>query len=380
MSTSTVHLTRKARALALALTVAFVLLFAGSAQALPTGFWGVVPQTTLSAEQFQRLGQGGVESVRISFEWGGLQPQEGDPINWEGTDAIVESAAGAGVGVLPVLNGAPGWAVHRVRVPGGGGSLAPARLPVAGTAAAAWRTLLQQAAERYGPGGQFWTAHPGLPERPIRIWQIWNEPNFKYFVARPNPTEYGKLVKASFASLRSVDPGARIVLAGLFAQPRGARTPSGRHASINWFASDFLRRMYKTTPGIKSKFNAIALHPYSSGFRLLTPQIEEVRSVMRDFRDSHKGLWLTELGWSSQPPSKGNSFAKGPAGQVAQLNGAFRLLKKKQHAWNVRSVYWFSVDDLPGSCNFCDGTGLFAKGFVPKKSWFAYVRFTGGTP
>ncbi len=36
--------------------------------------------------------------------------------------------------------------------------------------------------------------------RPIRTWQIWNEPNFKYFVAKPNPGEYGKLVKISNAA------------------------------------------------------------------------------------------------------------------------------------------------------------------------------------
>jgi hypothetical protein len=380
MRTSTIRLGGKMRALALALTCAFVLVFAASAQALPSGFWGVVPQATPSPEQFQRLGQGGVESARISLDWGGLQPERGGPIEWAGVDLIVEDAAKAGVGVLPVLSGAPRWAVPSAHVPGGGGSTAPAHLPATGAAAAGWKTLLKQAVERYGPDGKFWSTHPGVPENPIRIWQIWNEPNFKYFVTRPNPTEYGKLVSFSFAALRSVDPGARVLLAGLFAQPRGARTPSGKHVSINWFASDFLRRMYKTTPGIKGKFNAVALHPYSSGYRLLTPEIGEVREVLTDFKDGHKGLWITELGWSSQPPTPNNSFAKGPTGQVTQLKGAFGLLKKKQRAWNVRSVYWFSVDDQPGSCNFCDGTGLFAKGFVPKKSWYAYVKFTGGTP
>jgi hypothetical protein len=48
--------------------------------------------------------------------------------------------------------------------------------------------------------------------------------------------------------------------------------------------------------------------------------------------------------------------------------------------WKLQRVYWFSVDDDPGACNFCDGSGLFGKGFIPKKSWFAYVKFAGGTP
>lgn len=382
MATATIHLSRKARALALALALVLglTLALAARAQALPVGFWGVVPQSTLSAEQFQRLGRGGVESVRISLDWSALQPTAGGPLQWNGPDEIFESATRAGIGVLPVLSDAPSWAVPSGRVPGGGGSKAPAHLPVSGAAASGWKALLRQAVERYGPGGQFWASHPSLPERPIRLWQIWNEPNFKYFVTKPNPTEYGKLVSASSAALKAADPGAKIVLAGLFAQPSGARNAAGKHTGLNWFASDFLEKMYKTTPGIKAKFSGFALHPYSYGYRQLTPEIEEVREVAASFHDGSKGLWITELGWSSQPPTRGNSFAKGPAGQVTQLNGAFGLLKKNQRAWNLKAVYWFSVDDLAGVCNFCSGTGLFAPGFKPKKSWFAYVKFAGGTP
>jgi hypothetical protein len=378
MSISMLHISRKARALALA--VVLTLAFAARAEALPTGFWGVVPQATPTAEQFQRLGTGGVESVRVSIDWSLSQPVRNAQIQWEGTDAVVESAARAGVSVLPVLYGAPTWAVPKARVPGGGGSTVAAHLPVSGSALTGWKAFLGQAVERYGPGGTFWATHPGVPVKPIRIWQVWNEPNFKYFVARPNPTEYGKLVSASYAALRAEDPGAKVVLAGLFGQPSGARTKAGKHTGINWYASDFVERMYQTSPGIRAKFNAVALHPYTAEYRGLTPQIEELRKVLTHFHDGHKGLWITELGWSSGPKARNNSFAKGPSGQVTQLNGAFNLLKRKQSAWNVRSVYWFSVDDLPGACNFCDGTGLFAKGFVPKKSWYAYVKFAGGTP
>jgi polysaccharide biosynthesis protein PslG len=378
--TARLHVGGRARALALAVAVLAALALAPRAEALPSGFWGVVPQATPNEEQLQRLRRGGVEGLRIPFEWGGLQSERGGPIDWGGTDQVLAAATRAGVAVLPVLSGAPSWAVRTVRVPGGGGSTAPAHLPATGSPARGWRAFLRQAVERYGPGGSFWSAHPSLPERPIRTWQIWNEPNFKYFVARPNPTEYGRLVRVSSSALRSADPGARVVLAGLFAQPHGARNGRGKHTSVNWFASDFLTQMYRTTPGIRSRFDGVALHPYTGDFHHLVPEIEEVRQVLRRFRDRGKGLWITELGWSSQRPERGNSFAKGPAGQAQQLAGAFRLLRSKQRTWNLRAVYWFSVDDLPGSCNFCDGTGLFGEGFSPKRSWYAYVRFAGGTP
>ena len=33
---------------------------------------------------------------------------------------------------------------------------------------------------RYGPRGYFWRRNPSLPKRPIRTWQIWNEPHLQY--------------------------------------------------------------------------------------------------------------------------------------------------------------------------------------------------------
>ena len=119
----------------------------------------------------------------------------------------------------------------------------------------------------------------------------------------------------------------------------------------------------------------------SFSYRELTPNIEAVRAVLKLNHDAGKGLWITELGWSSGHPSASNGFnhfEKGPRGQVKQLRGAFGLFKRNQVKWRLKQVYWFSVDDEPNACNFCDGSGLFGAGFVPKPSWPAYVHFAGG--
>jgi hypothetical protein len=369
----------KVRAWAVAVAVVFagMAAMAPGAQALSGNFWGVVPQATPSTEQFQRLKRGGVDSVRLSIAWGGVQPEKGGPLNWSGVDVLVGGAASAGIDMLPFVTGAPSWAVHNVAVPGSGGSIrAPKNLPAKGAAGAAWSSFLQLAVARYGPSGSFWVENPTVPKRPIRTWQIWNEENFKYFVVRPNPAEYGKLVKLSYTALKGADPGAKIVLGGLFASPKEAtfkvKPPQA------YFATDFLEQMYKSTPGIGKKFNGIALHPYTYNYPQLTPDIEEVRAVLKKSHDAGKGLWITELGWSSQPPTHSNQFAKGVGGQKKQLEGAFRLLRNKQRKWHIQRVYWFSVDDQKGACNFCDGSGLFGAGFVPKPAWSAYVKFAGG--
>jgi hypothetical protein len=363
---------------ALTVVVSGLAVTASPAAAVPANFWGVVPQLTPSPEQFQRLKRGGVDSIRVPISWEAVQPTKPSPLNFSGTDVFVAGAAAAGIDVLPFLTGAPRWAVPAAVVPGTGGQIrAPKFLPVrSGPQRSGWRNFVVEAIKRYGPRGSFWLENPGLPKRPIRVWQIWNEPNFKYFVVRPNPVEYGKLVKLSYGAAKAADRGARIVLAGLFARPIEAEIDRGPPQA--YFAADFLEQMYEATPGIKAKFQGFAVHPYTGSYKNLTSRIEEVRAVLRANRDLGKELWLTEVGWSSQPPRGGNSFAKGLKGQAAQLKGAFRLFRAKQRQWNLQRIYWFSVDDLKGACNFCDGSGLFKAGFLPKPAWRAFVGFTGG--
>ncbi len=340
--------------------------------AVPGNFWGVVPQGSPSVEQLQRLKAGGVDSIRIPVSWSSVQPTQGGPWDWSDADAFVSAAATARLDILPFLSTAPSWAVPIDRRFG-----SSAFLPVRnGKQRAGWTRFVKEAIRRYGPRGSFWTANPGLPRKPLRSWQVWNEPNFKYFVARPNPAEYGKLVKLTSSAIKAADPGAQVILGGLFARPIEATF--NKRPPEAYFAADFLDEMYESTPGIQSKFQGVALHPYTGSWKNLTSRIEEVRSVLKIHRDIGKGLWMTEMTWSSEPPQRNNSFAKGLQGQARELRGAFRLFRDMQRKWNLKRIYWFSINDYAGLCNFCGGSGLFGDGFKPKPAWRAYVGFAGG--
>jgi hypothetical protein len=341
------------------------LSLASSASALPANFWGVVPQLTPSAEMLQRLKRGGVDSIRVPVSWGSIQPTRGGEWNWSDADTLIGAAAAARLNILPFLSSAPSWAVPTDRRFGSSEFL-PVRN---GKQRGGWRRFVIEAVRRYGPHGVFWREHPELPTRPIHVWQVWNEPNFKYFVARPNPSEYGKLVKLSYGAAKAADPRAKLILGGLFARPIEA-TYHVRPRQA-YFASTFLQQMYRSTPGIKSKFQGVALHPYTGSWKNLPGRIEEVRRVLKANGDAGKPLFITEMGWSSEPPQAHNSFAKGVTGQARELKGAFRLLSRNQRRWHIQGVYWFSISDYAGLCNFCGGAGLFHES-TPKPAWYAY--------
>lgn len=361
---------RRARLLLATFAIAAVGLLgsAASAAALPVDFWGVVPQVPPSVETLQRLKRGGVESIRVPISWGSVQPNGPGEWNWSDADTLIGAAAAARVDVLPFLSSAPGWAVPVDRRFGSSEFL-PVR---SGKQRSGWRRFVGEAVRRYGPNGSFWRENPQLPPRPIHLWQVWNEPNFKYFVARPNPQEYGKLVNLTYSAAKSADPQAKLILGGLFARPIEAtfhvRPPQA------YFASTFLEQMYAGTPGIKSKFVGVALHPYTGSWKNLPGRIEEVRRVLVANHDAGKSLYITEMGWSSEPPQPHNSFAKGLSGQARELKGAFRLLTANQRRWRLQAVYWFSIGDYAGLCNFCGGSGLFHES-RPKPAWSAYMHF-----
>ena len=170
--------------------------FASAAAALPGNFWGVVPQLPPSAQDLRTLKRGGVDSMRVPVSWSSVQPNSPREWNWSDADTLIGAAAEARVNVLPFLSGAPGWAVPTdPRV--GSSKFLPTRN---GRQRGGWKRFVVEAIRRYGTNGVFWREHPELPRLKIHVWQVWNEPNFKYFVARPNPTEYGKLVNLTYAA------------------------------------------------------------------------------------------------------------------------------------------------------------------------------------
>jgi hypothetical protein len=337
----------------------------------PEGFFGIAPQSALTPEDARYMKAGGIDTVRWPIFWTAVQPTANGGYDWSSFDETVATAARAGLRVFPSLGPTPAWLARKE-------TTLPVLTP---RQRRAWTAFVGAAVRRYGPGGEFWRLHsvpgvnyePPLPRAlPIRTWQIWNEANFFYFAYPVSPGRYAKLVTISSKAIKRVDPGADVVLAGLFGEP----TAAGKRGMP---ASTFLEQLYRK-PGFKSRFDAAALHPYAVDAETLAEMTEQMRRVMLENRDPRAGLYITEMGWGSQNNFEQVAFEQGIRGQVRQLQDSYSYLLQNRKRLNLKGTFWYSWKDIRGSCNFCDSVGLFRQGaaFRPKPAWYAFVKIAGG--
>ncbi len=336
----------------------------------PKGFFGIGPQTGVTPTDARFMKAGGIESIRVPVSWSAIQPTEKGGYEWSGLDSAILTASTAGLRVLPFFYGTPRWLASDWR-----------RLPVDNARQrGAWKRFLQAAVKRYGPGGEFWDEHSpsGVQYQaaikrpvPIREWQIWNEVNFHYFAFPVSTTRYAKLVKLSGPAIKSVDSKARVILSGLFGEPKAT-------GSRGMSAVDFLRAFYRA-PGVKSAFDGVALHPYAVDAESLEEMVEAIHEVTVENHD-RPAFYITEMGWGSQNDFQQVAYEQGIRGQVKQLRASYAYLLENARRLNLKAAYWFSWKDLPGSCTFCDSVGFFRAGpkFRAKPAWHAFVAITGG--
>lgn len=336
---------RRATVAALAVLAALAApAIAGAAPSRP--FFGVVAQDSPTAADLERM-RDVVGTLRTPAYWFQLEPRTGE-YQLGALDEVVGAAARRGLRVLPFVYGSPAW----LRAD-------PARPPhTTARGRAAWARLMRVLVGRYGPGGAFWQGRAA--RLPIRRWQIWNEPNFVLFWRpRPSVAGYVRLLRVAARAIRSEDPGARVVAAGVAPVTQGM-APVG-----------FLKRMYRR--GARAAFDVAALHPYATRVRYVATYVRRARRAMARAGDGAKPLRITELGVASDGLRR-SPYDKGPEGQAVYLFDAYRTLLDRRVRWQIDGVDWFSLRDTAGDdryCVFCQHSGLFDAAGSPKPAWRA---------
>ena len=346
----------KLRRLVIATTLMICLaLPVGAHAAAPRAFYGVMAANDPDSTEIARMGTGQVGTLRISFVWGAVQPNEASALDWSHYDAIIGAAAQQGIRVLPTVYSSPGWAATRDNFP-------PAKAHLG-----EFQTFVREAAARYGSNGSFWTSNPSIPKLPVTDWQLWNEMNSpSFWQGKPSPKKYVSLLKVFHNGIKGGDPSANIVVGGMF------RTPRIR----NGIPLDrYLPGIYRAKG--KKFFDAVAMHPYATTPKDALGAVRDTRRIMAQFKDKKAKLWITEVGWATGGVA--TALTVSPQRQATYLRKTFNKLAKNRGRMRIAGVVWYSWRDLPGGIWF-NHTGLFTETLDPKPAWNAFVGLTGGSP
>ncbi len=153
---------------------------------------------------------------------------------------------------------------------------------------------------------------------------IWNEPNLSFeWGYRPvDPTDYVRLLKATYAPAHAANPNVMILAAPLAPTLEPLGSPNGLNDIL------YLKELYSA--GAAPYFDALAMHTYGftdppeaipSPNDLNFRRAELLHKVMLQYDDPKKPVFITESGWNDNPRW---TKAVRPSQRIAYTVNAFR--------------------------------------------------------
>ena len=355
------------RAIIVAGLAASLLLLAGASPASAKKIkYGISPQTNLTASDYQQMNALKNKIVRFGLSWPGVQPgagtctSAGGACNWSFPDSQVGATAAAGMESMLGIYGSPPF-VESV------GQKPPVKdIP-------AWEQFVGAAAERYGPGGTYWQGPyqaqfgAGAPVKPVRVWQIWNEPSsFQFFKPKPNVKKYAKILVPASNAIRDADRKATVLTGGMFPDtgPKGIKIQK------------YVKDLYKQKKVKKKTIDGVSVHPYAENAKELKRQLSTARKAMKG-AGKKDVIWVTEIGYASGGPKSQEVVKKGEKGQAKAIKSAYKVLDKGKKKYKIEGVVYFTWQDAArstGGCKFCVFAGLLDEQGGQKKAYKTYKK------
>jgi hypothetical protein len=218
----------------------------------------------------------GAEVVRVTLDWRRIEAQEG-VVDWEREDAALAALRAQGIAPILALWGTPGWAN------GGRGPNVPPR------SAADFAAFAKEAASHYP-----W----------VRRWIVWNEPNQRRWLVPASPVLYvTRLLNPAGAAIKSVIPSASI--AGGATAPRGGKGGTSPVAFIRGMAragarlDAYAHHPHPLSPA-ETPFTGGCDHCETISMATLERLLTETRRAF----GPRTRIWLTELGYQTNPPDR----------------------------------------------------------------------------
>lgn len=259
----------------------------------------------------------GFRWVKQWFAWKDIEGAGKGQFDWSIPDRIVRQAEEHGLNLLVRVDREPGWA-----------GPPPANLQ-------SYLDFLQALATRY--------------RGRIQAYQIWNEPNLarEWGNRPPNPAEYTRMLQAAYQIIKSADPDAIVVTAGM--------APTGTCCDIAMPDTDFYRQMYQAMGGNSDGyFDMLGVHgagfaappevspdetaadkPRYGGERFFAfRHIEDIRKIMEQFGDSDKKVVVLEFGWTTDNRVGTDYYWHGAGAGITEAVKADYLRRAYEYAKN----------------------------------------------
>jgi hypothetical protein len=288
--------------------------------------------------------------VKQNVGWRDVEGAAKGAFNWYFTDRIVADAEERGLKVLFRLDSEPAWASLEKGVRSRNG---PPENPQD------FGDFCHALAERY----------PGR----VEAYQVWNEPNLarEWGGYTPDAAGYVKLLRACYVGIKTADPHALVVSAGL--------APTGTGLPVAIPDEEYLVEMYEAgaapyfdalglnAPGYKappevSPAEAAASERYGQHRFFCFRHVEDMRQIMVERGDGDKQVVILEMGWTTdpRPESPYHWHAVSPEQKADYLVRAFDYAERHWSPWiglmNVLSIpdpkwtqeneqYWWAITE-----------------------------------
>jgi hypothetical protein len=280
-------------------------------------------------ETFRLMSRAGIKYLRDEIPWGQVEREKGKYAFDAYTDAWMQGAVANGVSPLIIFDY--------------GNSLYD-------NGASPTSPEAQQAFGEYCY--QLVTHYKGL----CKTWEVYNEPNIGFWLPKPDPIAYARLLKIAYAAAKRADPTCTVL--GVCT----AGTDLG-----------YIETVLKQ--GTAQSMDALSIHPYRyPGSPEKTSFVQEVtraHDLMTKYGIGDKPIWLTEIGWPTQ---------KDPAGVTEQASGNYliRMYVQAMSLPFVRGVIWYDFQDDGSDVKYneCNFGLIHWQTYAPKGNYVAYKMLT----
>jgi polysaccharide biosynthesis protein PslG len=240
----------------------------------------------IAQRDLQLVQEMGFGWVKQKFPWRDIEGIEKGQYDWYRPDLIVDMAESANLNLVIRLDQQPLWSVE---------SLPPDQI------------TSNQPPVDHQDFGDFCGVVAERFRGRIAAYQVWNEPNLsrEWGGRSPDPVEYTALLRVCYEAIKTADPDAIVISAGL--------APTGTEPPLAMPDMDFLQGMYDA--GAAAYFDVLGLNApgysappdlppeaaedpiYGGGRWFAFRHVEDMRAIMVANGDGHKQAAILEMGW-----------------------------------------------------------------------------------